>query len=197
MPSPAGPNAPGTGATSSAGTLWSNPGNITADDSSYATANMVLGTTTRRLEATNFGFAIPTGATIDGIVVTWKRKTSSTSFSPRDSQIRIIKGGAWGATDRASGTTWPTTEGTATYGSSSDLWGETWTAADINSSTFGAGLVAQTNAGKGQPTLSVNYCTITVYYTEGGGGGGGQPYIARVSGVPGARLGGASFGRGW
>ena len=42
-----------------------------------------------------------------------------------DYAVRIIKGGTIGSTDRASGTAWSSSSAYTTYGSSSDLWGET------------------------------------------------------------------------
>lgn len=164
-----GPNGAGTGA----GGSWTNPGNITADDASFATLNFTGTPTypTTALKATNFGFSIPSGATINGIVVEWKRKVNTTTNSPRDNHIYIVKGGTTQTTqDKASASTWPTTEAFATYGTSSDLWGVSWTDTDINSSGFGSELSVKANAGKGSKTASVNYCRITVYYTDSGGG---------------------------
>jgi len=55
---------------SAAGTIsWSNPGNITADDASYATA---AAGTSHYLKGA-FGFAIPSNATITGVMVEIKR----------------------------------------------------------------------------------------------------------------------------
>src|SRR3989344_5212889 len=59
-----------------------------------------------------------------------------------DHRVRIIKGGAIGSTDKASGTAWPGSLAYTTYGGASDLWGETWTASDINASTFGVAISA-------------------------------------------------------
>jgi len=75
-----------------------------------------------------------------------------------DDKVRIIKGGVVGSTDRASGSAWPGTLTYSTYGSSSDLWGETWTVADINSSSFGVAISA-----KGVGYASGNY---TSYYLK-------------------------------
>ncbi len=78
----AGPTSPGTGADDAAiGTrTWSNPGNITSSNNTYATATSSGGgnSTTHYLKATNFGFSIPSGATIDGITVGIERKGTTT-----------------------------------------------------------------------------------------------------------------------
>ena len=59
---------------------WSDPTNAAASDDSYAT-NSRSGTSvqTHRLKATNFGFSIPTGATIEGIEVSVERKADRNS----------------------------------------------------------------------------------------------------------------------
>lgn len=58
---------PGTGANlASVGTnAWTNPGNITADDATYATC--ATAGVTQGLRASNFGFAIPTNAQVLGV----------------------------------------------------------------------------------------------------------------------------------
>ncbi len=76
----AGPRNAGAGATSGSGTGWTNPGGITADDTSYATVGVSSwsGSTSEYLQGTNYGFNIPAGATIDGIqVVIWRQSDSS------------------------------------------------------------------------------------------------------------------------
>lgn len=160
-----GPLSPGTLADDSGvGTqTWNNTGNAGASDDSYADVSLLFGQTSHYLKATNFGFAIPSGATIDGIVVAIE-KSATVGSSVVDSQVRIVKGGTIGATDKASGTNWPTTDAYSTYGSSSDLWGETWTHTDINASTFGAALSAAWVANT--PTANVDHIRITVHYTD-------------------------------
>lgn len=117
------------------------------------------------LEATGFGFSIPSDATITGIKVEWEKKVNAgaTSF---DNRIRIIKGGTVGSTDKSSGTAWGTANDVFTsYGGSSDLWGETWTASDINSSNFGAALSARNTSGTSR-TYSIDSVRITVSYVS-------------------------------
>ena len=55
------------------------------------------------------------------------------------------------------------------YGGSSDLWGETWTAEDINDPDFGIAIsVYNYNDGGGGPTITplIDYVRIIVYYTN-------------------------------
>lgn len=154
---------------------WSSAGNILASDDARAnTANLISGDISNYLTATGFGFAIPTGATIDGIVVEWERSGAASVIE--DEAVRIIKGGVIGSTDRSSANVWGA-EAYETYGGVADLWGETWTDDDINAATFGCAIAAQNNTGTNRQAR-IDHVRITVHYTEGGGGG-----EARVFGV--------------
>jgi hypothetical protein len=52
-----------------------------------------------------------------------------------------------------------------TYGSSTDLWGTTWTPADINAAGFGAALAVTEISSRGaNETAHVDHITITVHY---------------------------------
>lgn len=162
-----GPSFPGTGADDAAvGTLtWTNPGNITNSDNVYATISTTNTTTTHYLKGTNYGFSIPAGATINGITASLERKFAGGGGAVNDSRISIVKSdGSVGATNKSSGGAWPTTEGSVNYGSSADLWGETWTPSDINNSNFGFVMSASTSPAV-SVTLSVDAYQITVDYT--------------------------------
>lgn len=164
---------PSTGADdSSIGSLaWASPGNIIASDNTYATATASQGTGvyTHYLKATNFGFAIPSGATINGIVVTIERKANY-SIDDRnvvDNVVRLVKGGVVSGNNKADTSTYyPTVDGLAQYGGATDLWGLTFTPADINSSNFGVVLSCYLNNIAGGVIASVDAISITVYYTE-------------------------------
>ena len=157
----------GTGASvTGVGTVaWSNPNRITADDTLYATAAL-NNATSQYLQGTNYGFAIPANATINGIVVTIGRfeNTTGSGNDVRDNVVRLIKGGAVTGDNKADTVTeWPTgTSSFATYGTNSDLWGTTWTPAEINASDFGVALSANSTNSR---TASVDYMQIGVTYT--------------------------------
>jgi hypothetical protein len=59
--------------------------------------------------------------------------------------------------------------GSATFGNATDLWGTTWTAAEINASGFGFGV--QGAGGSNGTTITMSGARITVHYTGAGGGG--------------------------
>jgi hypothetical protein len=155
-----GPLSPGTVVNDavSGTSLWVNPGNAAASDDALA-STAPGGTPSQFLKATSFGFSIPSPAEITGIEVTVERR--SLGGTVVDAAVRIVKGGVIGATDRSAGGTWPMTDTPITYGSDSDLWGETWTPADINSAGFGAAISATDSF----DTAGVDHMTITVHYS--------------------------------
>ncbi len=166
-----GPNSVGTGANVSypgSNYSWSSVSNIQSSNNSRATSTITnSGQNTDYLQATNFGFNIPVGSTIDGIQVYVERSAqcvSSCSSEVRDARIRIIKGGLVQSTDKATGTNWPSSDGVATYGGVADLWGTTWSVSDINASNFGVAISAGRTSG-GDKSAQVDHVSITVTYT--------------------------------
>ncbi len=161
-----GPNLPYTGSNvTGTGTVgWVNAVNILTNDNANSTVTLSSETSTY-LQATNFNFAIPSSATINGIQVTIGRYESgqSSGNDVRDVDLRLVKAGTRvGTSQAATSTEWPTSEGAANYGSTSNLWGTTWTAAEINASNFGVSLsVNSTNS----RTAYVDYFQIIVTYT--------------------------------
>jgi hypothetical protein len=168
-----GPSNAGTGADNSGvGTVtWLNPGNITTAGSPYATTSIPLpiGTQTHYLYGTNYGFSIPAGATIDGISVTISRtgQLVAGTAGVNDNVVSLVKGGSVTGSNYASTTlVWPSSLGTRTYGGSSDLWGTTWSPAEINATDFGVALSAKLSpTSLSAKIATVDYMQITVYYT--------------------------------
>jgi MSHA biogenesis protein MshQ len=155
-----------TSAASGGTKVWNNPSRASANDNSVTTAS-VDGTTTRYLQCLNYGFTIPATAVINGITVTVSRRSSRTSDGgSRDALMRVVKGGVIGTVDRATATVYTTSEVAEAHGGSTDLWGEGWTAADINSASFGAAFAATKPSSKGKShSISVDLISITVDYT--------------------------------
>lgn len=61
--------------------------------------------------------------------------TSPANF---ESSVKIVKGGSISGTDKSTGAAIPVNDTYVSYGGSSDLWGLSWTPADINAIDFGA-----------------------------------------------------------
>lgn len=177
-----GPNSPGTAVSVNDSTGydpngWSSPNNIFTENATTSDTNNIGQQNydgSDNLKATNFGFSIPSGATIDGIIVEVKKKASSSSplNNIQDEKVYLVKANAVVGSNKADTVTyWPTTLTYATYGTSSDLWGTTWTDSQINASDFGVSLTADIYGnGKYTPIGYIDHIRITVYYTSGGGG---------------------------
>lgn len=188
-----GPNSPGTiSSDSSVGTVsWSNPSNAGASDDSDATATSGSTATTHYLWSVGFGFSIPGGSTIDGILVEIEKQSGSSPFGNiKDSTVRLIIGGSLSGDNKANtGISWPTTDTYTSYGGASDLWGLTPTVSDVNGSDFGIAISGQiTISGPASITGSVDHVRITVHYTEAAAGG--QPITKRQVGT--THMGGIS-----
>jgi hypothetical protein len=144
---------------------WTSPGNAFSLNTTYATAS-VSTAQSEYLVCTNYGFSIPSSATIKGIVVGVTRSTASACTGCVDQGMRIVQGGAINATnDRSTITAYTTTDVTEDHGSSTDLWGDTWTPSDINASNFGAAFAAQKGSNPSK-TVQVDAIRITVYYSN-------------------------------
>lgn len=159
--------SPGTLANDSSEgtTAWNNPGNAAASDDNKAGCTLVGVSTTQLLKCTNFGFSVPSDATVDGIQVSVERIGTLTRVS--DEKIQLVKGGSLQGDNKASATAWPTSDGTATYGGAADKWGLTWSPSDVNASDFGVVVRAKSS---NNATPGVDHVQITVTYTPAASG---------------------------
>jgi MSHA biogenesis protein MshQ len=152
--------------TTGVGTIaWGNPGRAISNDGNYATASVDDNQVTNYLRCLNYGFTIPAGSTINGIIVRVDRK-SNNSATERDAAMRLVKAGAIGTTDRSTATIYTTADAYEAHGTATDLWGTTWSAAEINAVNFGMAFAAQkAGTAGGARTISVDHAEITVDYT--------------------------------
>lgn len=154
---------------SSTGTIsWTSPTNAQGTaDASFATVTL-SNQTSHWLKATNFGFSIPDGVTINGITCEYdvKHLINSGAGSSITRRSRIVKGGTIGSTVPSPAYTTTTTLTWSTSGSDSYLWGDTWTATDINSSDFGTA-INFTIGDTSNLTFSVDAIRITITYSYG------------------------------
>jgi hypothetical protein len=92
---------------------------------------------------------------------------------PKDYAVKIVKAdGTIGSTNKAdTGTNWPSSDTYKSYGASNDLWGESWTPADINDADFGA-------------VLSVTYVSLhQSYYLKATNFGFSIPSGSTINGI--------------
>jgi hypothetical protein len=159
-----GPGTPSGPRNPTAGSGWTSSTNIYSSDNLYATNSVGANTTGATLNATGFGFTIPTNTLIKGISITVERK-AGVSNALRDYQVYLLKAGAQSGSNHADTYNyWGTSDYTDGFGSSSDMWGTTWTAAQVNATNFGAKFVGRNYTGSAV-TASVDRIQVTVYYT--------------------------------
>jgi len=171
--------SPGTLANDTAvGTqAWDNPSNAGSSNNQYAHAESSTSSgtwsTSNYLKATNFGFSIPSGASIAGIEVRIERHKY---YDAKDNEVKIIKGGTVGSENKASSSGYPSSDAFANYGGSSDLWSETWTRSNINSSNFGvvlsSSLWTEYPPDRTHSDAYIDVIQIKVYYSNAGTGNG-------------------------
>lgn len=156
----------GTGADDAAvgSEVWANPTNIQSDDASVASISS-LDAVSHYLKGTMSGnlFAIPVGATIDGVIFSYQRSDPAQGVVT-DLTVKLVKGGVVSGTNKADiNDDWGAVPEVKTYGGAADLWGLALTAADVNAADFGVVLSADPGFGGGNP--QVDYFSITIHYT--------------------------------
>lgn len=171
---PVGPRVP----TAATGTSWTTPTNVYQSDSAYASYNLAPNGSTTTLVASGFGFTIPSTAVIRGVQVDIERHANNGSV--RDSSVYLQKSGAQAGSNYAKSgffSNWPTSDSTATYGGSTDLWGTTLTPTDVNASNFGVRVVVS-NGTSSTRTVYIDQIKVTITYTaetSGNIGSSGTP----------------------
>lgn len=141
-------NSPSANAaeTSSAGDnngYGTSPTNAYASDGSYAvdsnsgsnTGTSCTGTDKDKHRYYNYGFSIPTGATINGIEIALTGRADSSSNSPTFCvQLSWDGGTTW--TTAKSTATLSTTNTTYTLGGAADTWGRAWSDTNFSNANF-------------------------------------------------------------
>jgi hypothetical protein len=154
---------------------FTTPENICADDSAeayYSGANLDAGEYTAILRGSVFACEVPAGATIDGIKLEIEHRSNLSGYASKDWLVQLSKDGSTRVgSNYAKYTLLPAAAQVWTYGGEADLWGTTWTAAEINASTFAVHVSYAAGEGLNRRAYVV-FFRVTFYYTEGGGGGG-------------------------
>jgi hypothetical protein len=161
---------PGTAASEQNSEDWSSPGNAALPDLAVARSRLIEGTPSSVLVASAFNFALPPAAQVRGITLTvtrWGRDEDDIDdLAIHDRAIRLVKGGSVGTANRSHPEGWSTVASSIDYGGTADLWGDTWTASDINRADFGAALQAEYRFFAGNNDANVDAMRLTVDYCE-------------------------------
>jgi hypothetical protein len=173
-----GPNSTGTGAvkTITGGVTWANPTAITAAGGAAAEATFPVGgaEVSSYEMATNFGFAFPSTAQVEGLQFDVRLGATTQFAAVVDNLIQAVKGGVVQATNRArigAGAVWtPNSLAYASFGGPTDLFGASWLYSDLNATTFGLAISARLIAAfEGKGIASIDHVRCTVYWTDGEG----------------------------
>lgn len=157
-----GPNyaGAGTNTTSYGGSgsgPWVNPGNCTADDGADVTFTGVGPSHPDTHVSDNFGFSIPSGENILGILV----EIGDKSGSSVEDYVKLVCNSAAVGDNKSSGSAF---SAVSNYGGASDDWNASLTYSDVNRTDFGVAIHVSPSP---SPTLSFDYVRITIY-TDGG-----------------------------
>ncbi|WP_081170847.1 T9SS type A sorting domain-containing protein [Niastella populi] len=171
-----GPNSPASSASvpySGSDYSFSNPTNALANDNNVSTAASVLSLFNQQtdyLQVKNFGFNIPTGASICGIEVHVVKSADNVLLnlaSVTDYNVRIIKNNSLTGPNMADPAQWSASDTYITYGGVNDLWGTSWSPSDINSNNFGFSIAGEIITTVSLfPTARIDQISITVHYLD-------------------------------
>lgn len=161
-----GPLFPASVVNAGSGIAWVSPGNATTSNNQRARYNPDLsGQSSKELRATNFGFTIPAGATIDGIFAEIEKSSSPFNlFEIQDEHVQMIKGGSLVGDDKPDPLPWPNLDTFRGYGGTTDTWGVSWLDTDVNSASFGF-MVQALDSAEASAAGLVDSMRLTVYYT--------------------------------
>jgi len=130
------------------------------NDSTQDKITLQVSEVSHYLQATGFGFTIPTGATIRGISVGVFKSVESGSVSC--TSVQLVKSGTIVGDNKAQGD-WSSNY-YSQYGDEESLWGSAWTVDDVNDPDFGFA-ISVTNTGAGESVASIDYIEIIIYYS--------------------------------
>lgn len=135
-------------------------------DAQYVQNDISKGDVSDILRAYNFGFSIPADATIDGIIVSIKADGEDSTMKYNVVQLYGAAGFLVGSNLSDGSSVDDAYAGYKDFGSSTNLWGTTWSDSDINDQDFGFGLVVQNTSTSLEYWCRAYDVKITVYYTE-------------------------------
>jgi hypothetical protein len=144
---------------------WANPNRVTLSDDLHGDAKLDVGDVSKYLQVSDYGYVIPPGATIDGIEVRIECHQEDFTANFADASIVLTKAGVPVGADRAGTGYYDDKDYVNTYGSSTDLWGTTWTAADLMDPGFGVLYAVTRLGGAGTFYMYVDYVEVTVYFS--------------------------------
>jgi hypothetical protein len=166
----------------------SNPANAHNDDtlnavdtnSGNGTSTSCTSTAKDKHRFFNYGFSIPTGATVAGIEVRLDARADSTASAPKMCvQLSWDGGVTW--TAAKSTATLGTSMSTFILGSPTDTWGRTWNSANLTDTNFRVRVINVSNSTSRD--FFLDWVAVRVTYS-GGGGPTSPPSSPTPSAIP-------------
>ena len=145
-------------------TVWRNLDNILFEGTTISDAveiTLVASDYYDPLLTDEFKHEIPPEAIIRGITIELRRAGSD---RVADRSVQILKGGERRTAERAKTALWTTDLTWVTYGGPDDLWGESWTAEDLNADDFGVAIELTYTRDSGNTRAFVDQVRATVQY---------------------------------
>jgi hypothetical protein len=116
------------------------------------------------LVLTNFGVSIPDDATVTGIQFRVRRATIDGNAV--DDNVQILQNAIPTGTNHGQTSAWPRTLIHTSYGGADDLWGISWTPADIRATGFGISIsLRYTGSSAGNEVAYIDSVRVTLFYT--------------------------------
>ena len=148
------------------GMYWSEAANVRCDDNedrAYA-APLTKGQFTQVLKVTDFGFALPADASVEGIEVVIIRK-GDVSDGVVDRSVMLLHNGVAGGSNLRSRDLWEDSWTAAYYGDEHEDWDHPWTVKDVNSAGFGVAISVQGEGVIARP--QIDEVLVTVHFSYG------------------------------
>lgn len=143
--------------------IWTGLDALAAEDSDAAEIVLWSYPYHDSLLLDQFKLEVPDGAEVQGITATIRRAAGGDDEAV-DVGVHLIKHGIVGSADRSLATPWTAPDLVdVDYGGPKDLWGDTWSADDLDADDFGVALAAgyTQTAGSGRGYVDIVYVTVT------------------------------------
>jgi hypothetical protein len=148
------------------GYIWAEAGNARCDDEEDRTyaAPLTKGQFTQTLKISNFGFALPADARVEGIEVVIIRK-GDVAGAIMDKSVMLLRAHAPTGANLCSRDLWDDDWTAAYYGDATIDWDQAWSVRDINSPGFGVAISAMSAGAIARP--QIDEVLVTVHFSYG------------------------------
>lgn len=154
---------------SSGAVNWTNPGNVTSSDNTYANAQMALGGKSEYLQCLDFGFDLKRKALIVGLECHVEAHLDSGSTANGAfAEVSLVKGGGIVASSDQSDTNviGGNADSIFRFGGKHDRWGTSISLADLESPSFGVVIQAAGPPGAALADVMIDHVQLVAFYAH-------------------------------